>query len=76
MTKFKCVKSTSYGADSPKVGDVIEGEIVQIQREYGIDPRILISKGSACKDGNGDPYFNAGETVPVEGAVWSWEEVK
>lgn len=76
MTKFKCVKSTSYGENSPKVGDVIEGRIMHVKRGYKIEPRISISKDSDRKDANGIPYFREEESVPLEGEIWSWEEVK
>lgn len=72
MTKFKCVKSTSSGEHSPKVGDVIEGELKQVQRNV----RILISKVGNRKDDNGASYWDVGESIPLKGAVWSWEEVK
>lgn len=76
MTKFKCVKSTSYGEHSPKVGDVIEGELIRIQRKHGIDTRIIISKVGDRKDANGVTYWDVGESIPLKGSVWSWEEVK
>ena len=72
MSKFKCVKSTSSGEHSPKVGDVIEGELKQVQRNV----RIQISKVGDRKDANGMPYWDVGESIPLEGALWSWEEVK
>ena len=76
MAKFKCVKSTSYGEHSPKVGDVIEGELTQVQLNYGTVTRIIISKVGDRKDANGIPYWDVGESIPPKGAVWTWEEVK
>lgn len=68
MAKFKCVKSTSYGDCSPKVGDVIEGKL-----KHG---RILISKDSDRKNVLGNPYWVDGENTPLKGSVWTWEEIK
>lgn len=76
MTKFKCVKSTSSSEYTPKVGDVIEGELMHIQRKHGIDTRIVISDVGNRMAANGRPYWNIGEKVPLKGSVWSWEEVK
>lgn len=76
MTKFKCVKSTSSSEHSPKVGDVIEGRIMHVKRGNKIEPRIDISKDSDRKGANGNPYFDKGESVPLEGGIWSWEEIK
>ena len=76
MTKFKCVKSTSSSEYSPKVGDVIDGRIMHVERRGKIEPRILLSKDSDRKDANGNPYFDKGESVPLEGGIWSWEEIK
>ena len=74
MTKFKCVKSTSYGPNSTKVGDVIEGELVTVKRDCQIETRISITKDSDRKDDNGNPYWGKGESVPLEGGIWSWVE--
>lgn len=76
MTKFKCVKSTSSSEHSPKVGDVIEGRIMHVKRGNKIEPRISISKDSGRKDANGDSYFDKGESVPLEGGIWSWKEIE
>lgn len=76
MTKFKCVKSTSSSEHSPKVGDVIEGELVHIQRKHGIDTWIVISCVGNRTATSGRPYWHIGEKVPLKGSVWSWEEVK
>lgn len=76
MTKFVCVKSTAYSEFSPKVGDVIEGELIQIQGGRGFRHRILISKDSDRKMPDGKSYFSLGESVPLNGSVWSWKEVK
>ena len=59
MTKFKCVKSTSSSEHSPKVGDVIEGELV--------GNLITISDVGDRMDANGRPYWRIGEKVPIEG---------
>ena len=76
MTKFKCVKSTSYGPNSTEVGDVIEGELVTVKDEDGIQTQINITEDSDRKTSYGDPYWAAGESVPLEGSIWTWEEVK
>ena len=76
MAKFKCVKSTSSSEYSPKVGDVIEGELVTVKRDCKFETRISITKDSGRKDANGNPYWDEGESVPLEGGIWSWEEVK
>lgn len=76
MTKFKCVKSTSSSEHTPKVGDVIEGELIHIQRRHGTDTRIVISNVGNRMAANGRPYWNIGEKVPLKGSIWSWEEVK
>ncbi|QHR68757.1 hypothetical protein HWD01_gp15 [Escherichia phage flopper] len=68
MTKFKCVKSTSSSEHTPKVGDVIEGELV--------GTRIVISNVGNRMAVNGRPYWNIGEKVPLKGSVWTWEEIK
>lgn len=76
MTKFVCVKSIAYSEFSPKVGDVIEGELIQVHGGRGFRHRVLISKDSDRKMPDGKPYFSLGETVPLEGSVWTWKEVK
>ena len=76
MTKFKCVKSTSSGKYSPQVGVVLEGELVHVQREYGVEARINLLKDSDHKDVDGKPYWSAGESIPLKGSIWIWEEVK
>ena len=76
MTKFVCVKSTSSSEHSPKVGDVIEGELVTVKRDCEIETRINITEDSDRKTSYGNPYWDAGESVPLEGGVWSWEEIK
>ena len=77
MTKFKCVKSTSSSEpNSPKVGDVIEGELFHVKRDCKFESRISVSKDSDRKDANGNPYFDVGEDIPLEGGIWTWEEVK
>ena len=68
MAKFKCVKSTSSSEHTPKVGDVIEGELVRT--------RIVISNVGNRMAVNGRPYWNIGEKVPLKGSIWIWEEVK
>lgn len=76
MTKFVCVKSASFSEHSPKVGDVIEGELIQIQGGRGIRHRVLIYKDSGRKMPDGKSYFSLGESVPLNGSVWTWKEVK
>lgn len=68
MTKFKCVKSTSSSEHSPKVGDVIEGELV--------GNLIIISGIGDRTYANGRPYWRIGEKVPLKGSIWTWEEIK
>lgn len=76
MTKFKCVKSTSSSEYSPKVGDIIEGELVTIKDEDGVQTRVNITEDSDRRTSYGAPYWSAGESVPLEGSVWSWEEIE
>ena len=76
MTKFKCVESSSSSKHSPQVGDVIEGELVTVEDEDGMQTRINITEDSDRKTLYGDSYWSAGESVPLEGSVWSWEEIK
>lgn len=68
MTKFKCVKSATSSEHTPKVGDVIEGELV--------NTRIIISDVGNRMAVNGRPYWNIDESVPLKGSIWAWEEVK
>ena len=76
MAKFKCVKSTSSSEYAPKIGDVIEGELVTVKDEDGIQTRINITEDSDRKTSYGHPYWAAGENIPLEGSVWSWEEIE
>lgn len=76
MTKFKCVESSSSSEYSSQVGDIIEGELVTVKDEDGVQTRINITEDSDRKTSYGDSYWSAGESVPLEGSVWSWEEVK
>ena len=76
MTKFVCIKSTSSSEHTPKVGDVIEGEVEQIPRKHRIDPRIIVSNVGDRMAANGRPYWSIGERVPLNGSIWTWKEVK
>lgn len=76
MTKFVCIKSTSSSEHTTKVGDVIEGELAQIPRKHGIDPRIIVSNVGDRMAANGRPYWSIGESVPLNGSIWTWKEVK
>ncbi len=76
MAKFKCVESSSSSEYSPKVGDIIEGELVTIKDEDGVQTRINITEDSDRRTYYGTPYWPAGESVPLEGSVWSWEEIE
>ena len=76
MTKFVCIKSSSSSEHAPKVGDVIEGELIHKQREHGINPRIIVSNVGDRMAANGRPYWSIGESVPLNGSVWTWKEVK
>lgn len=58
MTKFRCIKGS---VDVP-VGTIIVGEL-----------RIRLTKDSTVKDGDNNPYFKKGETIPLIGYVWQWE---
>lgn len=61
MTKFRCIKGS---VDVP-VGTIIVGEL---EGEL-----IRLTKDSTVKDGNNNPYFDKGETVPLTGYLWQWE---
>lgn len=61
MTKFRCIK----GSAAVPVGTIIVGELE--------GERIRLTKDSTVKDGDNNPYFKKGETIPLIGYVWQWE---
>ena len=60
MTKFRCIK----GSINVPVGTIIEGELE--------GKHIRLTKDSAIKDGDNNPFFQKGETVLLTGYVWQW----
>lgn len=80
MTKFVCVRSSSCHKESTRVGDILEGDIINLDRwqRTGQHPDlgILVTKDSDNKDANGNPYWGVGDKVPMDGGIWGWEEVQ
>lgn len=61
MAKFRCIK----GSGDVPVGTIIVGKLEE--------ERIRLTKDSIVKDGDNNPYFKKGETVPLTGYIWQWE---
>lgn len=61
MTKLRCIK----GSVAAPVGTIIVGEL---EGEH-----IRLTKDSTVKDGDNNPYFKKGETIPLTGHIWQWK---
>ena len=66
MSKFICTLSRS---NSVYVGQVIHG-IARGDNEF------IVTRNADERLFNGAPKFKAGETLPLNGALWCWREVK
>lgn len=69
MTKFKCIKSIM--GCSTSVGDILVGKLVHTKDGQYIE----LSKDSD-RTVFGEPRWNAGDRVPLNGYLFKWEEVK
>ena len=67
MTKFICTGSYT---DSVSIGQIVYG----LSSEDG---EFIITKDTNdCLSNDGEPKFKVGETVPLNGLLWRWREVK
>lgn len=67
MPVFKCVKSERLPV---LLGITIVGKR-DVEAGY-----ITVTRDSDAKDFYDKPLWEAGDVLPINGSVWSWEEVK